>query len=95
MNVEQRNTEYRSLREWQVLAEYNGSNQLQRYYVYGVAVGTPVALRAPSVPTALTKGDESTLKQPVFCLDNHNLTQKARPKCFQIYPRILAGQLDR
>lgn len=34
--------------------------------VYGVAVGTPVALRA----TALTKGDESTLKQPVFCLDN-------------------------
>ena len=38
--------------------------------VYGVAVGTPVALRAPSVPTALTKGDKSTLKQPVFCLDN-------------------------
>ena len=38
--------------------------------VYGVAVGTPVALRAPSVPTALTSGDESTLKQPVFCLDN-------------------------
>ena len=38
--------------------------------VYGVAVGTPVALRAPSVPTALTKGDKSTLKQPIFCLDN-------------------------
>jgi len=38
--------------------------------VYGVAVGTPVALRAPSVPTALTSGDESTLKVPVFCLDN-------------------------
>jgi putative transposase len=38
--------------------------------VYGVAVGTPVALRAPSVPTALTHGDESTLKTPVFCLDN-------------------------
>jgi len=38
--------------------------------VYGVAVGTPVALRAPSVPTALTRGDESTLKEPVFCLDN-------------------------
>jgi putative transposase len=38
--------------------------------VYGVAVGTPVALRAPFVPTALTMGDESTLKQPVFCLDN-------------------------
>jgi len=38
--------------------------------LYGVAVGTPVALRVPSVPTALTKGDESTLKQPVFCLDN-------------------------
>ena len=38
--------------------------------VYGVAVGTPVALRAPSVPTALTYGDESTLKPPVFCLDN-------------------------
>jgi len=37
---------------------------------YGVAVGTPVALRAPSVPTALTNGDESTLKEPVFCLDN-------------------------
>jgi putative transposase len=38
--------------------------------VYGVAVGTPVALRAPSVPTALTHGDESTLETPVFCLDN-------------------------
>ena len=32
--------------------------------VYGVAVGTPVALRAPSVPTASTPGDESTLKNP-------------------------------
>ena len=29
-----------------------------------------VTLRAPSVPTALTHGDESTLKMPVFCLDN-------------------------
>ncbi len=38
--------------------------------VYGAAVGTPVALRAPSVPTALTGSDESTLKAPVFCLDN-------------------------
>ena len=38
--------------------------------VYGVAVGTPVALRAPSVPTALTHGDESTLKTLSFCLDN-------------------------
>ncbi len=38
--------------------------------VYGVAVGTPVALRAPSVPTALTYGDESTLKTLDFCLDN-------------------------
>jgi putative transposase len=38
--------------------------------VYGVAVGTPVALRAPSVPTALTYGDESTLNIPIFCLDN-------------------------
>ncbi len=38
--------------------------------VYGVAVGTPVALRAPSVPTAVIDGDESTLKTPVFCLDN-------------------------
>jgi putative transposase len=38
--------------------------------VYGVAVGTPVALRAPSVPTALIHGDESTLKTSVFCLDN-------------------------
>ena len=38
--------------------------------VYDVAVGTPVALRAPFVPTALTYGDESTLKTPVFCLDN-------------------------
>jgi GNAT superfamily N-acetyltransferase len=36
----------------------------------GVAVGTTVALRAPSVPTALTSDDESTLKEPVFCLDN-------------------------
>ncbi len=38
--------------------------------VYGVAVGTPVALRAPSVPTALIHGDESTLKTPSSCLDN-------------------------
>jgi len=38
--------------------------------VYGVAVGTPVALRAPFVPTALTDGDDSTLKTPSFCLDN-------------------------
>jgi len=38
--------------------------------VYGVAVGTPVALRAPSVPTALIQDDESTLNTPVFCLDN-------------------------
>jgi hypothetical protein len=38
--------------------------------VYGVAVGTPVALRAPSVPTAITNDDESTLKEPIFCLDN-------------------------
>jgi len=38
--------------------------------VYGVAVGTPVALRAPSVPTALTSSNESTLKEPIFCLDN-------------------------
>ena len=38
--------------------------------MYGVAVGTPVALRAPFVPTAVTYGDESTLKNPVFCLDN-------------------------
>jgi putative transposase len=38
--------------------------------VYGVAVGTPVALRAPSVPTALINGGESILNKPVFCLDN-------------------------
>ena len=38
--------------------------------VYLRAVGSPVALRAPYVPTALTNGDESTLKTPVFCLDN-------------------------
>jgi len=38
--------------------------------VYGVAVGTLVTLRAPSVPTALIHGDESTLETPVFCLDN-------------------------
>jgi putative transposase len=38
--------------------------------VYDVAVGTPVALRAPFVPTAVIDGDESTLKTPVFCLDN-------------------------
>jgi putative transposase len=38
--------------------------------VYGVAVGTPVALRAPSVPTAALTGDESTLKETIFCLDN-------------------------
>jgi putative transposase len=44
--------------------------------VYGVApcgdvaVGTPVALRAPSVPTAVTYGGESILNSSVFCLDN-------------------------
>jgi len=38
--------------------------------VYSVAVGTPVALRAPSVPTVLTHSDKSTLKTPGFCLDN-------------------------
>jgi putative transposase len=38
--------------------------------VYGVAVGPPVALRAPSVPTALAHGDKSTLEMPVLCLDN-------------------------
>ena len=38
--------------------------------VYNVAVGTPVALRASSVPTAITSDDESTLKGTVFCLDN-------------------------
>jgi putative transposase len=38
--------------------------------VYGVAVGTPVALRAPSVPTALIYGDNSILESTVFCLDN-------------------------
>jgi len=38
--------------------------------VYGVAVGTPVALRASFVPTAVTNGDESILNNPVFCLDN-------------------------
>ena len=38
--------------------------------VYGVTVVTPVALRAPSVPTALIYGDNSTLESSVFCLDN-------------------------
>jgi len=38
--------------------------------VYGAAVGTPVALRAPSVPTALIHVDNSTLENTVFCLDN-------------------------
>jgi putative transposase len=38
--------------------------------VYGVAVGTPVALRAPFVSTALTYGGESILNSSVFCLDN-------------------------
>ena len=38
--------------------------------VYGVAAGTPVTLRAPSVPTASTHGDVSTLQTPSFCLDN-------------------------
>ena len=37
--------------------------------VYDAAVGTPVALRAPSVPTALIHGDNSTLESTVFCLD--------------------------
>ncbi len=38
--------------------------------VHGVAVVTPVALRAPSVTTALLHGDNSTLESTVFCLDN-------------------------
>ena len=38
--------------------------------VYGVAAGNPVALRAPSVPTASTYGDVSTLQTPSFCLEN-------------------------
>jgi putative transposase len=38
--------------------------------VYGLAVGTPVALRASSVPTAALTSDESTLKKTIFCLDN-------------------------
>jgi putative transposase len=38
--------------------------------VYFAAVGTPVVLRAPSVPTALTYGDNSILNSSVFCLDN-------------------------
>ncbi len=38
--------------------------------VYGVAVVAPVALRAPSVTTALTQGDNSILDSSVFCLDN-------------------------
>jgi putative transposase len=38
--------------------------------VYGAAVVTPVALRAPSVTTALTQGDNSILNGSVFCLDN-------------------------
>lgn len=38
--------------------------------VYNVAVVTPVALRAPSVPTALIHGDNSILNRSVFCLDN-------------------------
>jgi putative transposase len=36
--------------------------------VHAEAVGTPVALRAPSVPTALINGDESILKNVNFCL---------------------------
>jgi len=32
--------------------------------------GRPSGGGALSVPTALTSGDESTLKEPVFCLDN-------------------------
>ena len=38
--------------------------------VYFAAVGTPVALRAPSVPTALIHSDKSILNSSVFCLDN-------------------------
>ena len=38
--------------------------------VYDAAVVTPVALRAPSVTTALTQGDNSILNCSVFCLDN-------------------------
>jgi putative transposase len=38
--------------------------------VHGAAVGIPVALRAPFVPTAVINGGESILNKPVFCLDN-------------------------
>jgi len=37
--------------------------------VYSRTVGTPVALRAPFVPTAVTYGGESTLKDVNFCID--------------------------
>jgi len=38
--------------------------------VYFAAVVTPVALRAPSVTTVSTYGDNSILNSSVFCLDN-------------------------
>jgi len=38
--------------------------------VKGIATGTTAALRAASVPTALTDGYETGLKAAVFWLDN-------------------------
>ena len=59
---------------WDTVETYPESLQALGYRttaeVYGVAVGTSVALRATSVPTALTHGNESTLNTPSFCLDN-------------------------
>jgi len=52
-------------------AEVYGVAPLCEDFAYGdVAVGTPVALRAPFVPTAVTVGGESILNSHVFCLDN-------------------------
>jgi len=34
--------------EWQVLAEYDGSNELQRYYVYGNYIDEPLVMHRQS-----------------------------------------------
>ncbi len=56
------------------MQEISFSSQALGYHtpteVYGAAVGTSVALRDHSVPTALIHGDEPALETPVLCFDN-------------------------